>query len=200
MSNKRASPPALFLRFFRWFCDPQMLYHIEGDLMELYHERLEEYGKRKAGLRFCIDVILLCRPGIIKPSTGLRNPNHLAMYKSYFTIGWRNLLKNKGYSIINITGLALGMAVTITIGLWIHDELIVDSQFAHGDRLAWVMLNQSNEGHNLYRHRYSAADRRPDTHQIRQRHQSGIADIVSRQPHLNGGRQTGDKQRPMGAA
>jgi len=146
MSNKRATPPALFLRFFRWFCDPQMRYHIEGDLMELYHERLEQYGTRRAGIHFCIDVILLCRPGIIKPSNALRNPNHLAMYKSYFTIGWRNLLKNKGYSIINITGLALGMAVAITIGLWIHDELTVDSRFANGDRLAWVMLNQTNEG------------------------------------------------------
>lgn len=45
------------------------------------------------------------------------------MYKSYFKIGWRNLSRNKGYSLINIGGLAMGMAVTILIGLWVHDEL-----------------------------------------------------------------------------
>ncbi len=44
------------------------------------------------------------------------------MYKSYFKIGWRNLVKNKGYSFINIGGLAMGMAVAILISLWVYDE------------------------------------------------------------------------------
>jgi putative ABC transport system permease protein len=39
------------------------------------------------------------------------------MYKSYFKIGWRNLIKDKGYSFINIGGLALGIAVAMLIGL-----------------------------------------------------------------------------------
>ncbi|WP_439484123.1 hypothetical protein [Cyclobacterium plantarum] len=45
------------------------------------------------------------------------------MYKNYFKIGWRNLVKNKGYAVINIGGLAMGMTVAMFIGLWIHDEL-----------------------------------------------------------------------------
>ena len=102
-------PPKLFLRFFRWFCHPKLLKYIEGDLMELYAERLKELGKRKADLKFVVDVLLLFRPGIIRPAEGYRNVNQYAMYKSYFKIGWRNLLKNKGYSFINIGGLALGM-------------------------------------------------------------------------------------------
>jgi len=116
-------PPQLFLRFFRWFCHPKLLKYIEGDLMELYDERLRESGKRKADLKFIIDVLLLFRPGIIRPAEGYKNLNHYGMYKSYFKIGWRNLLKNKGYSSINIGGLALGMAVAMLIGLWIYDEL-----------------------------------------------------------------------------
>ena len=44
------------------------------------------------------------------------------MYKNYLKIAWRNLTRNKGYSAINIGGLALGMAVVIMIGLWVLDE------------------------------------------------------------------------------
>jgi hypothetical protein len=45
------------------------------------------------------------------------------MYKSYFKVGWRNLIRNQGYSFINIGGLAMGMTVSMLIGLWIYDEL-----------------------------------------------------------------------------
>lgn len=48
------------------------------------------------------------------------------MLKNYFKIAWRNLVKTKGYSFINIGGLAVGMAVAMLIGLWIYDELNYD--------------------------------------------------------------------------
>jgi len=44
------------------------------------------------------------------------------MIRNYAIIAWRNLLKNKVYSLINIGGLALGMAVALMIGLWVYDE------------------------------------------------------------------------------
>jgi putative ABC transport system permease protein len=52
------------------------------------------------------------------------------MFKNYLKIAWRNLIKNKGYSAINIGGLALGMAVALIIGLWIQDELSNNSYFS----------------------------------------------------------------------
>ena len=58
------------------------------------------------------------------------------MYKSYFKIGWRNLLRNKSYSLINIGGLAVGMAVTMLIGLWIWDEVTFNKNFKNHDRIA----------------------------------------------------------------
>jgi hypothetical protein len=51
---------------------------------------------------------------------------YLFMIKNYFKIAWRNLVRSKGYSAINIGGLAVGMAVAILIGLWIYDELTYD--------------------------------------------------------------------------
>ncbi len=60
------------------------------------------------------------------------------MLKNYFKIGWRNLQRNKGYSLINISGLALGMAVAIMIGLWIFDELSFNKSFANYNRIGKV--------------------------------------------------------------
>jgi putative ABC transport system permease protein len=131
-------PPQIPLRFFRWFCHPKLRNHIEGDLMELYEERVKEFGKIKADIKFIIDVLLLFRQGIIKPTEGYKNLNTYGMYKSYFKIGWRSLLKNKGYSYINIVGLTMGMAVTLLIGIWVFDEVSFNHYHKNYNRIAEV--------------------------------------------------------------
>jgi ABC-type antimicrobial peptide transport system permease subunit len=68
------------------------------------------------------------------------------MFKSYFKIGFRNLWKNKGYSAINIGGLAVGMAVAMLIGLWIYDELTFDTYHDHYEDVAQVLQNQTFNG------------------------------------------------------
>ncbi|MEO1032590.1 MAG: ABC transporter permease [Bacteroidota bacterium] len=65
------------------------------------------------------------------------------MFKNYFKIAFRNLLKNKVYSFINISGLAIGMAATILIGLWIYDELNYDSHFKEKATIAQVFQHES---------------------------------------------------------
>lgn len=68
------------------------------------------------------------------------------MIKNYFIIAWRNLIKHKGYSIINIGGLAVGMSVAMLIGLWIHDELSFDKYHRNYDSIARVMQHQNFNG------------------------------------------------------
>jgi putative ABC transport system permease protein len=138
------NPPRLFHRLFRWYCHPKMLPYIEGDLLEVYERRLKSSGKRAANVRFALDVALLCRPGIIRPPSASQSVNRYAMLKSYFKIGWRNLLKKKGYSLINIGGLAIGLSVTMLIGLWIYDEVSFEKFNPHYDRVAQVIQNVTN--------------------------------------------------------
>lgn len=62
--------------------------------------------------------------GVFKP---------ISMFKNYFKLAWRNLIHNKLYSLLNILGLATGMAVALIIGLWIwyqysYDRFLPDSQ------------------------------------------------------------------------
>ena len=68
------------------------------------------------------------------------------MLRSYIKIAWRNLLKNKTFSFINILGLALGMACSLLIILWVQDELRMDRFHQHDSRLYRVMENQYYTG------------------------------------------------------
>ncbi len=68
------------------------------------------------------------------------------MLKNYFKIAIRNLFKNKVYSIINISGLAVGMAATILIGLWVTDELSQNTHFENKDSIAQIYMHQTVNG------------------------------------------------------
>jgi putative ABC transport system permease protein len=68
------------------------------------------------------------------------------MIKNYLKIAWRNLVKNKAHTFINVTGLSVGMAVAILIGLWIWDEVSYDKNFQNYDRIVQVMQNQTFNG------------------------------------------------------
>jgi ABC-type antimicrobial peptide transport system permease subunit len=64
------------------------------------------------------------------------------MIKNYFKIAWRNLVKSKVHSFINISGLSVGMAVAMLIGLWIWDEVSFDQDNPNYDRIAQLYQNQ----------------------------------------------------------
>ncbi len=68
------------------------------------------------------------------------------MFKNNLKIAWRNLLKSKTYSFINILGLAAGMAVAMIIGLWISDELSANRLFKNYDSIYQVMMHQTFDG------------------------------------------------------
>ncbi|WP_346317620.1 ABC transporter permease [Chitinophaga sp. YIM B06452] len=68
------------------------------------------------------------------------------MIKNYLKIAWRNLLKNKMFSLINIAGLSIGMAVALLIGLWIWDEVTYSKQHENYDRIVQVMQHQTFNG------------------------------------------------------
>jgi putative ABC transport system permease protein len=71
------------------------------------------------------------------------------MLNNYFKIAWRNLIHNKGYSAINIGGLAVGMAVAILIGLWIWDELSFNKYHKNYDKIVRVMQHQNFNGETM---------------------------------------------------
>ena len=68
------------------------------------------------------------------------------MFKNYFKSTLRSLSRNKGYSLLNFFGLAIGIACAGIIFLWVEDEMNYDKTFINRDRIFQVMTNQTYDG------------------------------------------------------
>lgn len=68
------------------------------------------------------------------------------MFKNYFKIAWRGLIRNKLYSAINIGGLGAGMAVSFILLIYVYNEVTFDSFHQNKDRIYKVMKNQPANG------------------------------------------------------
>ena len=72
---------------------------------------------------------------------GLKPYNINTMIRNHFLVAWRNLLKSKGFSSLNIIGLAVGMAVTLLIALWAINEYSYDRFLPDYRQLYQVRVN-----------------------------------------------------------
>ncbi|GAB3494757.1 ABC transporter permease [Spirosoma knui] len=145
------TPPPLAQGLLRWFCAPHLLDELEGDLNELFQERVESIGLRKARWRYVRDVVSLLRPQFIKRKDHeYPKPTNTDMLRNYLTIAFRNLAKNRASSAINIGGLAVGMAVAMLNGLWVWDELSFNKSFQNYNHIAQVRERgiRPDEGRN----------------------------------------------------
>ncbi|MCQ6956877.1 ABC transporter permease [Mucilaginibacter aquariorum] len=68
------------------------------------------------------------------------------MIKNYFKIAWRNLAKHKLFSFINVGGLAVGMAVSFMLLLYVYNEFTYDNNHTNIDRIYQVWCNQKSDG------------------------------------------------------
>lgn len=138
-------PPRWITRFLRWFCHPDLIEDVEGDLAELYTERLE-ISQRKARRRYLLDVLLLLRPGIVKSIKLNPIKSQNLMFKNYLKVTLRNSLRYKGYTALNIAGLVVGMVCSLLIALWVSDEVKMDQFHANGDHIyrVWRNMHESS--------------------------------------------------------
>jgi putative ABC transport system permease protein len=131
--TQNITPPHWVLRFFRWFCNPDFVEDLEGDLFERFEKRVNEKSLKAAKWRFIIDVLKLFRPSLMK-SLKIQNFNNTTMINNYYKVAWRHIVKEKFYSFINISGLAVGMASCIFIAFYVLKELSYDQYHENLDR------------------------------------------------------------------
>ncbi|HEY0739859.1 MAG TPA: ABC transporter permease [Chryseosolibacter sp.] len=150
MDHSNIKPPKFFHRFFRWFCDPAIAEDIEGDLMEMFHRDAETASAGKARFRFARNTVKLFRPGIIRrfsqPSFTPSSP----MFRNYLITSVRSLMRSKGFSTINIIGLAVGLATFSLISLYVYHELSFDRYHKNADRIVRIVENIKTENETLY--------------------------------------------------
>ena len=66
------------------------------------------------------------------------------MFRNYFKTAWRNIVRGKVYSLLNLLGLSTGMAVALLIGLWVHYQVSYD-RFVPGYKQAYQVRFNSND-------------------------------------------------------
>ncbi|MEQ9301449.1 MAG: FtsX-like permease family protein [Cyclobacteriaceae bacterium] len=139
------TPPKWADKFLEWYCHEDHLDILKGDVYELYEDRRENGSKLRADLYFWGDVITLCRPFAFKKQP-IENTNTMAMLRNYFKITYRNLFRQKVYSFLNISGLAIGLACSILIFLYVSDELSYDRFHEKSERIYRVLERFESEG------------------------------------------------------
>lgn len=115
-------------KVLRGFCPAQLYEEIEGDLIQRFEKDLKAFGERKAKRRLLWNTILFFRPGIV-----LRNKfslqSHPVMILNYLKFSWRNMRRHSLFTFINITGLAVGIAVCLLMLNYVAFEKEYDTFF-----------------------------------------------------------------------
>jgi len=142
-NKHQINPPQLPLRFFRWFCKPEIAEDIEGDLLEKFREYVEEYGENKARRKFFWQIVFLFRPGIINQIN--LNQMNIDLLRNYTKASLRNLWKDKYFSAISVSGLTIGLASFLTVMLYVHHEYSYDKFHQDSDRIFRVEVERINQ-------------------------------------------------------
>lgn len=123
-------PPRGAERLLRWLL-PEDLWHTPmGDFEELYNEIAAERGLRWAQWWYRAQVLKLVPDRLFaKTYWGI------IMFKSYLVVAIRNLRKHKSYTLLNISGLAVGMAACVLMLLYVQDERSYDRFHEKADRI-----------------------------------------------------------------
>jgi len=151
MKKNRNSHPShtsrgpLRFRILSFFLRRQEHLTLAGDFEELYAELRSKEGRRAAELWYW-GQILKSIPSCLNDFFFWRSK----MLKNYIKTALRNIIRHKGYSFINITGLAIGMACCLLICLWIQDELSFDRFHAHTQSLFRVEFDQNYSGKDFH--------------------------------------------------
>ncbi|GAB3512854.1 ABC transporter permease [Emticicia fontis] len=144
-------PPQLADKLLKVFLPEDLAEELQGDMQEQFERQVEEIGETKARILYAWEALKFCRPYFLKRRLLAKNNSDNAYYflinphmiRNYLKIAWRNFAKNKTYSAINISGLAIGMAVTILIGIWMQDELSANKHHANYNSLYKIMSHQT---------------------------------------------------------
>lgn len=142
-------PPRWPARLLRLFCASHLVEELEGDLQELFTQRLRMHGPALARRRYLRDVLSMARPFAFKKDVSqyLQPPIfQQAMIQNYFKITLRNMWKHKAFSAVNLTGLATGITACLLILQYVSFELSFDRFHAGGDLIYRITNDRFQQG------------------------------------------------------
>ena len=150
------SPPKWADKLLSAFLPPDLLEELQGDMHEQFEVQVDEVGIQKAKWLYILEVIRFCRPYFLRRRLLAQSSHNnysdsisilsSIMIRNYFTIAWRNLIRNKAFSAINIFGLAIGISCFMLIAVFVYDELSYDKHVSNAGQIYRVNLAVTGNG------------------------------------------------------
>src|SRR6476661_8441424 len=113
--SKKETAPQWATRLLSWYCKPELLEDLQGDLNEYFERNVKSKGTRKAKLIYVIDVFKFFRLYTVRKPEFVNLLINWLMIGSYIKTSGRNIVRNKLFSAINIAGLAISMSVGLVM-------------------------------------------------------------------------------------
>ncbi|MFN8340272.1 MAG: ABC transporter permease [Cyclobacteriaceae bacterium] len=150
MMTEQSTPWAI--RILRWFCPPQLLEEIEGDLLQQMEDDEVRYGILRARRRMFWNMIRYFRPGILFRREGATQSGSLSLLVINLGFAWRHVLTKRGNSVLHVTGLTMGISVCLLIYLFIKHERSFDGYHRNASDIFRVnsVFHEGGNDHELY--------------------------------------------------
>jgi putative ABC transport system permease protein len=144
-------------RLLQWFCPDHLYEEIEGDLIQQFNKDLQfkvpttskvsdTYRLRRAKRRLIWNAIRFLRPGIVFRNKFSVESNTMIMTLNYFKLAVRHLLGNKAFSLINLTGLTVGIVAYFVIVLYADFETSFDQFHSNREEIYRIALKRYEHG------------------------------------------------------
>lgn len=137
--NKNSSPPKWAEHLLSWYCKPELLEDLQGDLNEYFNRNIKKKGARLARWIYVVDVFKFFRLYTVRKPEFINLLIQWVMIGSYVKTSGRSIVRNKLFSTINIVGLAVSMSVGLLLISLLSDMFSYDRFHEKGARIYRVI-------------------------------------------------------------
>lgn len=145
--KKQINPP----RWADWLLEKllhgEALEEVQGDLHESFLWRLEDLGPNHAKWHFIKEILQSIRLSNLKPYPFMQQ--FLTLFTSHIKTGWRFIWKTKGFSIINILGLSIGIVFSWFAYQYTADQFSYNKHIKHVDQLYKMLMRGDMMGNEI---------------------------------------------------
>ena len=183
-------PPRWAERFLSWYCRPELLEDLQGDLNEYFDRNVRSKGARKARFIYVLDVLKFFRIyTVLKPKLVDLLINFF-MLSSYIKTSRRNIVRNKLFSAINIFGLGVSMSVGLLMIAMLVDVFSYDRFHRDHDRI-YRLISRVDPNTTFF------ATSSLDAGFSLKDHVNGVKDVAILRNGLSADFETGDRIIPL---
>lgn len=142
-------PPRWADRLLQWYCKPELLEDLQGDLYEYFQRNVQSKGLSMARFIYVIDVIKFIRPYTTRSPVKSRSMNHPSLIRHYLKTGFRGLGKSKLFTGINVLGMAISMSVGLLMIAYLSELKSFDRFHSNYSRMYRVISSHTTARHGI---------------------------------------------------